>query len=175
MESKSWASVSTLRLKCIHIFPRVGLFRKRFRSAVPVSSWHRKNSILYLHGNCHLGYWTFLRSVLAFYYPPKVKREHFSVTVQSSLFISLCVICGSYLKIRNRLRSLAPELDILSRQSAERNLRLSRTIFVTIAVSLSVLDASCCCVHNERIMPSMFSVTHDYNCEHRVQRRCFCR
>ena len=73
------------------------------------------------------------------------------------------------------MRSLAPELDILSRQSAERNLRLSRTIFVTIAVSLSVVDASCCCVHNERIMPWMFSVTHDYNCEHRVQRRCFCR
>ena len=73
------------------------------------------------------------------------------------------------------MRSLAPELDILSRQSAERNLRLSRTIFVTIAVSLSVLDASCCCVHNESIMPSMFSATHDYNCEHRVQRRCFCR
>ena len=64
--------------------------------------------------------------------PAKIKREHFSVTV----FIRLCVICGSYLKIRNRLRSPAPELDVLSRQSAERNLRLSRTIFVTIAVSL---------------------------------------
>ena len=74
--------------------------------------------------------------LVAFYYPPKVKREHVSVTVHSCLLISLCVICGSYLKIRNRLRSPAPGLDVLSRQSAERNLRLSRTIFVTIAVSL---------------------------------------
>ena len=74
--------------------------------------------------------------LVAFYYPPKVKREHVNVTVHFSLFISLCVICGSYLKIRNRMRSPAPELDVLSRQSAERNLRLSRTIFVAIAISL---------------------------------------
>ena len=79
-----------------------------------------------------IGLFTLGLYLVAFYYPPKVKREHFSVTV----FIRLCVICGSYLKIRNRLRSPAPELDVLSRQSAERNLRLSRTIFVTIAVSL---------------------------------------
>ncbi|CAH3198259.1 unnamed protein product, partial [Porites evermanni] len=74
--------------------------------------------------------------LVAFYFPPKVKREHVGVTVHSCLLISLCVICGSYLKISKRLRSPAPGLDVLSRQSAEHNLRLSRTIFVAIAVSL---------------------------------------
>ena len=83
-----------------------------------------------------IGLFTLSLYLVALYYPPKVKREHVSVTVHSCLLISFCVICGSYLKIRNRLRSPAPELDVLSRQSAERNLRLSRTIFVTIAVSL---------------------------------------
>ena len=70
-------------------------------------------------------------------YHTKVEWKYVAVPINSSLLISLLVICASYLKIRTRLRLPAPgELDSHSRQSTERNLRLSRTLFLVTAASL---------------------------------------
>ena len=74
--------------------------------------------------------------VLSFYYP-KLERETVDIVVHFCLFISLLVICGSYLTIRTRLSSTAPEVAaVKSRQTTEHNVRLSRTLFVVIALSL---------------------------------------
>ena len=70
-------------------------------------------------------------SVLPMYYT-KVNRVYITATIHISLFIALLAICASYLKICTRLRNTTPELDVHSRHS----LRLSRTMFLTIAVSL---------------------------------------
>ena len=73
---------------------------------------------------------------LSFYYP-KLERETVDIVVHFCLFISLLVICASYLKIRTRLSSTAPEVAVVNRrQTAEYNVRLSRTLFVVIALSL---------------------------------------
>ena len=73
---------------------------------------------------------------LSFYYP-KLERETVDIVVHFCLFISLLVICASYLKIRTRLSSTAPEVTaVKSRQTTEHNVRLSRTLFVVIALSL---------------------------------------
>ena len=73
---------------------------------------------------------------LSFYYP-KLERETVDIVVHFCLFISLLVICASYLKIRTRLSSTAPEVTVVkSRQTTEHNVRLSRTLFVVIAFSL---------------------------------------
>ena len=73
---------------------------------------------------------------LSFYYP-KLERETVDIVVHFCLFISLLVICASYLKIRTRLSSTAPEVAaVKSRQTTEHNVRLSRTLFVVIALSL---------------------------------------
>ena len=87
--------------------------------------------IVWVVGVCMFGL-----HVLSLYHT-KVERKYVSVTIHSCLFISLLVICASYLKIRIRLRSPAPgEQDSHSRQSSEHNIRLSKTIFLVTAVSL---------------------------------------
>ena len=73
---------------------------------------------------------------LSFYYP-KLERETVDIVVHFCLFISLLVICASYLKIRARLSSTAPEVAVVNiRQTTKHNARLSRTLFVVIALSL---------------------------------------
>ncbi|CAH3105496.1 unnamed protein product, partial [Porites lobata] len=73
---------------------------------------------------------------LSFYYP-KLERETVDIVAHFCLFISLLVICASYLKIRTRLSSTAPEVAaVKSRQTTEHNARLSRTLFAVIALSL---------------------------------------
>ena len=61
-----------------------------------------------------------------------------SATYSSTLFIALLIIFASYLKIRTRLRSRAPDhdLDVGKQASTEKTLRMSRTFFIVIAVSL---------------------------------------
>ena len=65
-----------------------------------------------------------------------VDRVYFTVTLTSFLLISLIVICASYLTIRTRLRHTPPGLEVHNRQSTEHNLRLSRTFFIIVALSL---------------------------------------
>ena len=59
-----------------------------------------------------------------------------TVTYASFLFIYLLVICASYLTIRSRLHYTAPDLEVQQQTSREKNLRMSRTLFLVIVVSL---------------------------------------
>ena len=61
---------------------------------------------------------------------------YFLITLCSFLFISLVVICASYLTIRARLRYTPPGLEIHNRQLTEHNLRLSRTFFIVVVLSV---------------------------------------
>ena len=57
-------------------------------------------------------------------------------TYASFTLLSLLVICASYLMIRSRLQCTAIDLDVQRQASAEKTLRMSRTFFIVIAVSL---------------------------------------
>ena len=60
------------------------------------------------------------------------------VIVASDLLIlvSLVVICVSYLSIRSRLNHTSPNLQVPHNRSMERNARLSKTLYIVVAVSL---------------------------------------
>ena len=73
---------------------------------------------------------------LASMYYTKVDRRYLIAVVHSCLCIALLVICASYLQIRNRLRSTSPDITFHKNRSTEHNLRLSRTFFIVVAVSL---------------------------------------
>ena len=61
-----------------------------------------------------------------------------TITVHSCLFVSLLVICASYFTIRNHLRNKTKGIDVHFQNAREQNLRLSRTLFIVVAVSLVV-------------------------------------
>ena len=63
-------------------------------------------------------------------------RRYGTVIIHLLLFISLLVICASYLAIRSRLRCTTSELEVHNRNSTELNLRFSRTFFMVVAGSL---------------------------------------
>ena len=77
----------------------------------------------------------FALTLIAIHYP-EVKEEYVFIASNTGLFISQLIICTSYLKIRNRLRASSPGLDIHGHQLQAHNLRLSKTLFITIASSL---------------------------------------
>ena len=68
----------------------------------------------------------------------KFNSQYFVITTQVLLFISLLVILISYLKIRMRLKSTSNQFtpSQINRTNHDRNLRLLKTIFLVIAVSL---------------------------------------
>ena len=58
-------------------------------------------------------------------------------TADFLLFISLVIICASYLSIRSRLYATKPDLqDGQRRSTRDQNVRLSKTFYVVVAVSL---------------------------------------
>ena len=61
-----------------------------------------------------------------------------SLTYSLALFITLSVICASYLTIRSRLQSTVPDhdLDVHRKASTEKSLLMSRTFFIVVGVSL---------------------------------------
>ena len=77
----------------------------------------------------------FALTLIAILYP-EVKQEYVFITSNAGLLISQLIMCISYLKIRNRLRASPPGLDIHGHQLQAHNLRLSKTLFITIASSL---------------------------------------
>ena len=78
----------------------------------------------------------FALTLIAILYP-QVKQEYVFITSNTGLLISQLIMCISYLKIRNRLRASSPGLDIHGHhQLRAHNLRLSKTLFITIASSL---------------------------------------
>ena len=74
-------------------------------------------------------------SLLSMYYK-NVGKSYVTLSIHICLFIALLVICASYIKIRNRLRSTSAEIAPRSNRSTEHNVRLSRTMFIVIAASL---------------------------------------
>ena len=72
-----------------------------------------------------------------------VDRIYAVLTHASFAFLSLLVICTSYLTIRSRLQRPALDLDFRRQASAEKTLRSSRTFFTVIAVSLVFLLPGC--------------------------------
>ena len=96
------------------------------------------NSRVYIHSIVVV--WTvglcfFALTLLSFNYS-EMKKKYIFISTDACLLISLLVICGSYLKIHNRLRAPSPELDIHINQLRKRDLRLSKTLFIAIASSL---------------------------------------
>ena len=84
-----------------------------------------------------VGIFIFGLLVLIYHIDQKMEMKTLHVAVHFCLFISILVICASYLKIRARLSSTAPEVAVVnSRQSTKHNARLSRTLFVVITLSL---------------------------------------
>ena len=70
-------------------------------------------------------------------YHPELSMES-KVTYHSCLFISLLVICASYFTIRNRLRTRRQGIEVHFQNARQQDLRLSRTLFIVVAVSLVV-------------------------------------
>ena len=68
--------------------------------------------------------------------PVQINMKWVTVALNSCLFVSLLIMCSSYIEIRTRLRSETPELEVHDRNSRELNLRLSRTVFIVIALSI---------------------------------------
>ena len=87
-------------------------------------------AIVWVTGVCMSGVW-----LLTIYHNDKL---YASLAYSLALFISLLVICASYLTIRSRLQSTAPgrDLEVHRQASAENTLRMSKTFFIVIAVSL---------------------------------------
>ena len=59
-----------------------------------------------------------------------------TVTVNTTILSSLCVVCISYVSIRKRLRRTLPIFDNQSRRNMERNVKLSKTLFIVMGLSL---------------------------------------
>ena len=77
-----------------------------------------------------------ISTLLPTYYPELDRMS--GVTVHSCLFISLLVICASYFTIRNHLRTKTKGIDVHFQNARDQNVRLSRTLFIVVAVSLVV-------------------------------------
>ena len=90
--------------------------------------------VVWILGLCTAG-----RSFLSMYYK-KVEKRYVTLSIHIFLFIALLVICASYVRIRNRLRTLrlstSSEIAPQTNRSTEHNLRLSTTMFIAIAASL---------------------------------------
>ena len=96
--------------------------------------------------------------MLAIYYT-KVNRAYFTITLCSFLFISLVVICASYLMIFTGLRHTPPGLEVHNRQSTKHNLRLSRTFFIVVVLSHVFWLPSTVVYTIREFCPSCFSPT----------------
>ena len=70
--------------------------------------------------------------------PQRLDMTPVNVSELSCRFVSLLIMCASYVKMHNRLHSRAQGLKDNDRKSREhmRNLRLSRTFFIIVALSL---------------------------------------
>ena len=60
-----------------------------------------------------------------------------AVAINTTILSSLCVVCTSYVIIRNRLRRPLPIFDNQSRRNLERNLKLSKTLFIVTGLSFA--------------------------------------
>ena len=65
-------------------------------------------------------------------------RVMYSTTATNSVaLLCLFIICGSYMAIRSRLKHSPQTFDYCQRRNMERNIKLSKTLFIVIALSIS--------------------------------------
>ena len=64
-----------------------------------------------------------------------ISIESALLTIISLLFASLIVMLAAYMKVRKRLNSPHPLLEGQTRKTEEQNVKLSKTLFVTIGLS----------------------------------------
>ena len=70
-------------------------------------------------------------------YHAEVDTVYALATADFVLFISLVIICASYVSIRSRLYTTKPDLqDGQRRSTRDQNIRLSKTFYIVVAVSL---------------------------------------
>ena len=74
-------------------------------------------------------------TVLSFHLS-ELKGEYVFVASRICLLISILIICTSYLSIRTRLRATSSATIDNTQGSREHNLRLAKTLYITIASSL---------------------------------------
>ena len=86
-----------------------------------------------------VGIFIFGLLALIYHIDQKMETKTLHFAVHFCLFISILVICASYLKIRARLSSSPPEVAVVNSRQTKHNVRLSRTLFVVIALSLLFL------------------------------------
>ena len=65
-----------------------------------------------------------------------VPKDVVAVAVNVTGLLSLCVVCTSYVIMRNRLRRPLPIFDNQNRRNMERDVKLSKTLFIVIGLSL---------------------------------------
>ena len=80
------------------------------------------------------------------------------VPINGTILSSLCVVCASYVIIRTRLRRTPLIFDNQRRRNMERNIKLSKTFFIVIGLSLA------CWV------PATVTYTLDRMCENCISR-----
>ena len=68
--------------------------------------------------------------------PQRLDTTAVTVSELSCRFVSLLIMCASYVKVHNRLRSRLEGFADNDRKLAEQSLRLSRTFFIVVALSL---------------------------------------
>ena len=136
IESPWWAfqvfgsSTSVLFLVLISL-ERVYSVLRPFRHRVTTTrAYVYSIVIVWVTGMCMSGVW-----LLTIYHNDKL---YALLAYSLALFISLLVICASYLTIRSRLQSTAPDhdLEVHRQASTENTSRMSKTFFIVIAVSL---------------------------------------
>ena len=86
--------------------------------------------IVWAVGLCMAG----LFLLLTFY--KEVDGRYFIFSIRICLLVAVLLTCANYFKIRNRLSSTSAARASHSNQSIEHDLRLSRTLFIVIALSL---------------------------------------
>ncbi|XP_078377654.1 adenosine receptor A2a-like [Oculina patagonica] len=70
------------------------------------------------------------------FYKQVVDSRPSTIAVNITFLLSLSVICASYMIIRNRLNRTLHIFDSQSRRNIERNIKLSKTLFIVVGLSL---------------------------------------
>lgn len=86
-----------------------------------------------------------------------VWNEIYSTIVMNTVVVlCLCIICATYRMIRSRLKRSPQVFDYNQRRNMERNMKLSKTLFIVIALSFACcMVTSCNFVHGDGLLLRM--------------------
>ena len=135
--SASWAvqafgsGLSVMFLALISLERVYAVFRPLHHRVASARAYIFSIVIVWVAGLC-IGGLSFLTV-----YHSKVDTVYALATGDVLLFFCLVVICASYLSIRSRLYATSPALEVpQSRSTRDHNLRLSKTFYIVVALSL---------------------------------------